>query len=800
MDDHTLELLEWPAIQGMLAEEAESPLGVELAGALRPLASLEEAQRLQDEIGEFRALLTREGGLPFRRLADIRDALHRARPEGAVLSPRDLLDIAAVLEAAEAIRIGIGRARDHCPKLHARAARLDGHPALVAEVRAALDETGEVTDAASRELASVRRRLRDLRDLIDARLRSLLADPSLQPHIAEPIITLRNDRYVIPVRANSPAALRGVVQDRSASGVTVFVEPQPIVELNNHLRLLQRAEEEEIRKVLAALTARLRPHLETVRETLHAAAELEVRCAAARLADRLDGAALSLKHGGSLALLEARHPLLLRQATAGRGEAPVPIDFRIGGDFDALVITGPNTGGKTVALKTAGLLSVMALAGLHVPASPDSEVPFFANVLADIGDEQGIEQSLSTFSSHVGQIRRIVGAAGPATLVLLDELGAGTDPVEGACLGIAILEALLDRGALVVATSHLDAIKAYAYSHPRIENGCVEFDLDTLKPLYRLSIGLFGRSHALEIASRIGLPSSVIERARLLLGAEDDRLRVLLERLEREERRVAEERAVLSREMARATRARSEAEAQRDAALAEALDVAQEARQQAQAILSEARAEVDRLLREFRSAVSKEQAAHAARARLAELERKAQHTVADRSSASNAQAVADGGSIGPGQRVRIRGLEHRGTVIGEPTAAGLVEIQLPLGKVRLPVGAVIPEERAAQNREAGPVRVERAPGTTPLELNLIGCDAEEAARRLDRYVGDAFLAGLPSVRVVHGKGAGVLRRTVARVLQGHPLVVTFRTADYREGGIGATVVELHPRDGVAGGP
>ncbi|MGH7428411.1 MAG: endonuclease MutS2, partial [Candidatus Methylomirabilaceae bacterium] len=454
MDDHSLKLLEWPAIREMVAAEAGSPIGIELARSLSVRPTLDEARQVRDEIGEFRALLAQDSPPPFARLADIRDAIGRSRPEGSLLPAIDLVAIGDSLEAAAAIRRVIGDVKARCPGLHAIASRLDGQPELVAAIRAAIEETGAVKDAASRELADLRRRLRDLRDRIQGRLQSFLTDPRLQPLIAEAIVTIRNDRYVIPVKSSARGGLKGVVQDRSASGVTVFVEPQEVVELNNQLRLLQRDEEEEVRKVLARLTAALRPTTDAILETMQVAAELDLRCAAARLANRLLCAPPSLREAGALTLVRARHPLLAAQS--GRPGAPevVPIDLRVGGDFDALLITGPNTGGKTVALKTAGLLSLMGCAGLHLPASGDSEVPFFSGVMADIGDEQGIEQSLSTFSSHVGKIRQILEAAGPGSLVLLDELGAGTDPVEGACLGIAILDDLLERGGLVIATSH----------------------------------------------------------------------------------------------------------------------------------------------------------------------------------------------------------------------------------------------------------------------------------------------------------------------------------------------------------
>jgi DNA mismatch repair protein MutS2 len=799
MDNHSLELLEWPAIQEMLAAEAVSVVGGELARGARPLRTLGEARRVQEEIGEFRLLLSSGTVLPFDRLFDIRESIRLARPEGAVLPAIDLLRIAVSLEAAEAIRLVLGRSRGQCPTLHVFASQLDGRPDVVAEIRAAVEETGEIKDTASRELARLRRQLQEVRSAIYSRLQSLLTDPTLQPFIAESIVTLRNDRYVIPVRPNYRTALKGVVQDRSASGVTVFLEPQEVVELNNQGRLLQRSEEEEVRRVLARLTAVLRPSADSVLRTIMLAGELELRYAAARLAVKFECAPPSLKESGPLILLKARHPLLLKLASTAEGPAVTPIDVRVGGDFDALVVTGPNTGGKTVALKTAGVLSLMALAGLHLPASPNSEVPFLSGVMADIGDEQSIEQSLSTFSSHIGQICRILERARRGTLVLLDELGAGTDPDEGACLGIAVLEALLERGALLIATSHLDAIKAYAHSHPRIENGCVEFDLDTLRPLYRLCIGPSGRSHALAIASRIGLPAQVIQRAKTLLGEGGDPLRLLVDRLEEQQRRLAEERAAVARELDEAKQATAEAEKERAAARADAVERRREARRDIDQAILETRSEIDRLLRELRSTEPRGQAARRAREQLAEVERQAEAALADAGDSSGVAHSFHPEQIRRGQRVRIKGLGQPGIVSGEPTSRGMVEVQLALGKVRVPAEDVVLEGGADRQETIGSVQVSRATEETPAELNLIGCDSSEAARRLDQYLGDAFLTGLPSVRVIHGKGGGVLKRIVSELLQSHPLVASFRLGDYREGGVGVTVVELHSHTASLGG-
>lgn len=799
IDQHTLDVLEWPAIQTRLAARTGSPLGRELAQTLRPLPTLEEAENVRNEVAEFRVLLSRESALPFDQLWDIRESVRRSRPEGAVLAAIDLVRIATSLEASTTIRHTIARSRALCPQLDAIASQLDDHADLVEAIHAAIDAAGEVKDTASRKLRQLRLRLHEIRNLIYARLQSLLTTPTLQPYIAESLVTLRNDRYVIPVKPNYRTAFKGVVQDRSVSGVTVFLEPQEVVDLNNHLRLLQRSEAEEIRRVLAALTASLRSQADTVLLTMRLTADLDVRCAGARLADTLGCAPVALKPTGPLRLRGARHPLLLEQIDATGVHHPIPIDLRLGDGFDALLITGPNTGGKTVALKTAGLLSLMAQAGLHLPASADSEVPFFSGVLADIGDEQSIEQSLSTFSSHIGQIRRVLDAAQPGTLVLLDELGAGTDPVEGACLGIAILEALLERGALVVATTHLDAIKAYAYSHPRIENGCVEFDLDTLRPLYKLLIGLSGRSHGLAIAARVGLPAGVIRQAERLLGEGRDPLRLLLDRLEGEQQRLTLEREALTRQAAETARAHGEAEAQRDAARSRAEHLYHLACQQTESAVADARAEIDRLLREFRSAQLRGRSVQQVRRQLGALERETKVRLSDAVGAEPVLRSVDAATVRDGQQVAIKGLGQHGVVVGTPSPAGIVEIRLPLGKVRVPLEAIVACGGADQGETSRPIRLARATDDVKGELNLIGCDAAEAARRVDQYVGDAFIVGLPTVRIIHGKGSGVLRKTVTELLAGHPLVERFRVADYREGGIGVTIVELYPHGVPMGG-
>ncbi|MBI3002294.1 MAG: endonuclease MutS2 [candidate division NC10 bacterium] len=640
-----------------------------------------------------------------------------------------------------------------------------------------------MADAASAELARLRKQVAAQREAILGALRALLQGAAAHGAVAEQFVTLRNDRYVIPVTREGRARIRGIVQDQSASGQTLFLEPEGVVEQNNRLRLLRQAEEREVRRVLTRLTGLVGTLADAIEETMQALAALDLLVARARLADRWQAARPALVADGRLLLRRARHPLLLEQA-GGSDAAVVPIDLEVGGRFRILVITGPNTGGKTVALKTAGLLVLMALAGLHIPASADSAIPVFDAVLADIGDEQSIAQSLSTFSSHIGQIGRILRQATPRSLVLLDELGAGTDPAEGAALGVALLEALLAQGAAAVATTHLEAVKAHAARTAGMENASVEFDLESLRPLYRLTLGVPGRSFALEIASRLGMPETILTRARELLGPAALDAQDLLADLaaDRDAAEAARRQAEGMLAEAAETRERYQtlwSDLQREAAA-----LRRKARADAEAAVAAVRREAERLVERLRTAGADREAVKAFHRDLAEVGRGATEGIAPVPEASPVP------SLRPGQAVDLPGYRQRGTVLEEVAADGTVAIQLPVGKVRVPAAQVrlVAPEAAAAAAPTVPAVEE-----LPLELNLLGARVEEALSRAEQYLDDAFLAGAPRVRIVHGKGTGALRRAIADLLRAHPLVERFALADVTEGGSGVTVVELHRR-------
>jgi len=788
MDAHSLRVLEYPELLDLLAAEASSVLGRQRSAALVPSPDVHLVSRRLAETREWRDLL-RQGPVPaLERAADIRGSLGRAAVAGTRLPPQELIAVANTLEAAHQLRRHLHGAPLPLPELRRIAAGLMPPLDLLGEIRRCIGPDGAVADAATPVLLRLRAEIRHSREAARESLQAMLRSPQLQPILAEPVLTLRNDRYVIPVTPAYRAVLQGIVQDQSASGQTLFLEPLSVVELNNAIRRLEREAEAEVDRILGALTASVRAAGETIASTVEALADLDLILAKARLADRWRCGEPRIVMEGALRLLQVRHPLLLAaRGTQGEGEV-VPIDVTVGPEASVLVITGPNTGGKTVTLKTVGLAVLMTQAGLHIPASPDSQVPIYEAVYADIGDEQSIAQNLSTFSAHVSRLRTILSQAGSKSLVLLDEVGAGTDPGEGSALGNAVLEALAGRGCHVLATTHLDAIKAFAAQDPRMVNAAVEFDLDRLQPLYKLHIGLPGRSFAIDIACRLGIPPTIIQRSRELLGDSGAEVAALLNRLHAQEQRRIADVAEAAREREAAATARQEAER-----LAACL------RDQVGAIRLQAKRLVAGIAGEARR---RAEAAVAGLARGGSI-REAREALRELSPLAEAHlAELPGGDLGPdsqaplssverGQRVFVRHLGQTGTVLSR-VGQGLVEVQLPVGKTRVPLSALSPAAPGVSSRapEGGVTWTAGAGDQLGPEINVIGCTVEEATARVQRYLEDAALGGLDRVRIIHGKGTGRLRRGLSEFLRTHPLVAGFHLASFEEGGAGATIVDL----------
>ena len=799
MDAHSLRVLEFSEVRDCLAAEASSVLGRQRAAALHPSSDPDLVGRRLAETRECRDLLG-QGPVPtLEQVADIREPLQRASIPGVRLSPQELLAVADTVEAALQVRRHLRRVPLHLPELTRLVARLTAPAEVATEIRRCITSDGGMADDASPVLLRLRGEARRTRETVREALQELLLSPPLQPVLAEPIITLRNDRYVIPLTPGYRAHLQGIVQDQSASGQTLFVEPLSVVELNNAIRRLEREAEAEMDRLLGELTTMIRAAGDAIGSTVEALADLDLILAKARLAERWHGAEPRILREGGLRLLGVRHPLLLEQRRMQGGEqrerAVVPIDVMVGPEAWVLVITGPNTGGKTVALKTVGLAVLMTQAGLFIPASADSEMPIYDSVYADIGDQQSIAQDLSTFSAHVSRLRTVLLRANKQSLVLLDEIGAGTDPGEGSALGNAVLEALADRQSHVLATTHLDAVKAFVAQDPRMVNAAVEFDLDSLRPLYTLTIGLPGRSFAIDIACRLGFPSAIIQRSRELLGDSGAEVTALLSRLQSQEQRREADAAEAARERGAAAASRQTA-AELASELREQLsavqgrakrlvdDIAAEARRRAEAVV----AELSRggSIREARQGIR--QVVQEAEARLAELPE------ADVGPASDVAPSA----VTPGQRVFVRHLGQTGTVVSGATAQGVVEVQLRLGKTRVPLDVLAPVPATTPSEPPVSIGVTWKAGagdSLEAEINVIGCTVEEATGRVQRYLEDAVLGGLTHVRIIHGKGTGRLRRGIAEFLKTHPLVTGFHLASFEEGGAGATVVDLGTREG-----
>ena len=794
MNPRALRVLGFPAVLERLGALCVSPIGREQVLALEPSPWLDEAERRQRLTTEARGLADAAGGLPVRGIRDVRPPVHRASI-GGVLAAAELLEIRDTLAVGRALKgFLIAHAAD-APGLADQAEWITVFADLEGEIGAAVAEDGSITDRASPQLAQIRRERRAAEARLREHLDQVLRTPALQRMLRDPLVMIRGDRFVVPVRSEFRDQFPGVLHDQSASGVTVFMEPLAIVPFGNRLRELAAAEEVEIARILAALSRAVGGAAGPVGETLRALGGLDLTAASAELSRRMDAAPPRLNGAGHVDLRAARHPLL-----AG---SVVPIDVRLGRDFHTLVITGPNTGGKTVTLRTLGLLTLMAQAGLHVPAAPESEVAVFAGVFADIGDEQSIEQNLSTFSSHLTAIVEILHAldalppeAG-AALVLLDEVGAGTDPVEGTALARALIETLHARGACTAVTTHYGELKALAFTHAGIENASVEFDEDTLRPTYRLLIGTPGRSNALAIASRLGLDPAVAARARGYLAQEQQDLSRVIQRVEDERAALAAERDAAARERADLVRQRAAIDEERRRAADERRRAAARTRDELDALLRAGRRDLEALTEALRTERSPEAAARL-RAHLRALGRAADAYAAE---AAPATAGAPAGSVRPGDRVLVASLGRPGVVQAEVDARGEVEVQVGTMKVRVPLDDLRRDDGAAGGDTAGAGA--RADGgdaadaafaaAVPASIHLRGMTVDDAILALDKYLDEAAFANLPFVTVIHGKGTGTLRRALHEFLRHHPHVVSFRLGGEGEGGSGATIVRLGDR-------
>ncbi len=782
MDPKDLRTLELPLVLDRLAQLTDFSASRELALDLSPTTYLDIARQRQAETAEARQLLVGDGKLSIGGARDIRPKVEAAA-RGAVLEPQDLLDISSTLVSARTLARRLNKETETYPVLSAIASDLSDGKALIDSISQTVDDRGLVRDSASKKLSSIRRNLRSSRERVAKKLESMVANPKVASMLQEPIITQREGRSVLPLKAEFKGKMEAVVHDQSTSGATLFVEPLPVVDLNNQVRELELDERAEVHRILKELSASIGSQSDEIVVSVQALARLDLAFAKARYAEEIDATEPTINghnHRGSRLKFEAaRHPLL-------DPETVVAIDLVLESEVQALVITGPNTGGKTVTLKTAGLLVAMAQCGMHVPAAIGAEFSMFEGIYADIGDEQSLEQSLSTFSSHVSNIIRILGLANGTSLVLLDELGAGTDPGEGAALALALLAEFVEREAVTLVATHFPELKLYAHQQPGVRNASVEFDLESLRPTYKLSIGLPGRSNALAIAERLGLNLSIVSRARERISLEEQQEDSLLEEIRLQRDQAEEARAAADQASAEAGALRDELRARLEGIEQERLAILETARQEALSQTEELSREVDRLRLKLAAAGAQLEEINQVSQELETVEATIEPVVMEPE--ESAEELED---LKVGDYVHLRTIDMDGVVTA--LQGRRAEVQVGRLKVQARLSDLGPPTELPAREQAAEIpssRIRVRSETPPMELYVRGQTVDEALEALERRLDAAYLAGLPSLRVVHGKGSGILRKAIREELGRSPYVSSYRTGEPAEGGDGVTIVVL----------
>jgi DNA mismatch repair protein MutS2 len=794
MNEKTLETLEYYKTIARLAEYADFSASADLARRLRPTSDLEGAQGRQTATREARHILSLDADVSFHNARDIRPQIGRARRD-AVLEPADFLAIKNTLIVSRAIRRILDNMAEETPLLSSFAGGLPVGLGLVDLITKTISDRGDVLDSASEKLADIRQEMKITYERMMSRMQRYISDPSTMKMLQEPIITQRNGRNVLPLRAEFKGRIKAVIHDQSSSGATLFIEPLAVVEWNNRYRELELDERDEVRRILAEMSQVVAEHADVLEAMVRLMAELDLAFMCARYAQDMDAAEPQLVSfrqqegihpGSTIRLFKARHPLLDPAKV-------VPIDVELDQETYALIITGPNTGGKTVTLKTIGLLCLMAQSGMQIPAQSGSTLCVFEDIFADIGDEQSIEQSLSTFSGHVTNIVSILKEADLHSLVLLDELGAGTDPQEGSALARAVMTHLLARGITSMIATHYPELKAYAHTTPGVSNASVEFNLKTLRPTYHLTIGLPGRSNALAIAERLGMPEPIIEAARSEIDPTDLRAEDLLDEIHRQRdlaREAREEAEVAQREV----------ESLRDE-LAERLNqiederfaLMEETRQKAECYLEELREEMEDLRQQLARARQPLEVVDEVEEAVEALEEEVSEPVVREEPKKPFRKPK--GPMQLGEKVYLRSLGQDGVV----TAMGEDEIEVQVGRLRIRArhADVVRKgqgesqtEEAEDTKKSGKITLPSTPASPGVELDIRGQRVDEGLEALDRYLERAYLAGLPFVRIIHGKGTGILRQSVRQALGCNPHVKNFESGGRTEGGEGVTVAHL----------
>ena len=784
MTERTLRVLEFTKIREQLASMALTPMGAQLCRDLIPSANPAEIEEWQQETEEAQVILTYLGGNPLIAFEDITSHLILA-DKGATLSPKPLLQIADCLRAARAARSSLVTDRDNTPLIIRQASGITVLPQLEREITDAIISEEEIADGASAELANIRRHIRIANDKVREKLNGMLHSAAFAKYLQDPIITVRSDRYVLPVKQEYRSSVPGLVHDQSSSGATIFVEPMAVVEINNEIKQWVAKEKQEIERILMALSAAVAPYAKVMQDNIHILSRLDFIFAKGTLAREMRASAPKLNRRGFVKIIRGRHPLIDPQKV-------VPMNLWMGEEFTSLVVTGPNTGGKTVTLKTVGLFALMAQAGLHLPADLGTELAIFHQVHADIGDEQSIEQSLSTFSSHMTNIVGIVRSVTPDDLVLFDELGAGTDPTEGAALAQSILSHLLKIKVRTMATTHYSELKAFALTTKGVENASVEFDVETLRPTYRLSIGVPGKSNAFEISRKLGLPEDLIGDAKELLSHDTIRFEDVIANAEYH-RQVAEKERKLTEEAHQETvRLRDEAEKLRREMEEKRETTMRKAKDDAKRVLENARRESETIMSELKRL--KKEGAATPEHQVQQLRKRMQDGIESLSeglSTPSFRVTEPPRDLRVGDEVEIVHLNTKGVVLNKPDDKGEVQIQAGIMKLKAHLSQLrLIKEPPKKQAVRVSTKTSAAIRSVPMELDIRGKATDEALPEVDQYLDEAVLASLGEVSIIHGKGTGVLRANIQQHLRHHPHVKSFRLGVFGEGESGVTVVTL----------
>mgnify|MGYP003260663888 FL=1 len=793
MNPKALKTLEYNKIIDKLTEFAGSALAKEMCRNLQPSTDLYEIQALQKETSDALSRIYQKGAVSFRGVRDIRGSIKRLEI-GAIIGINELLSICSLLEVCSKVKAYSRNDRDPDfeDSLEAMFQALQPLTPVSSEIRRCIASEEELNDDASPALFKIRRSMRQINDKVHAQLQTMV-NGSARTYLQDAVVTMRNGRYCIPVKAEHRGQIPGMIHDQSSTGSTLFVEPMAVIKLNNDLRELELKEEKEIEMILATLSARCGEETEALRDDLDLLTKLDFIFARAQLSRSMNGTQPDFNEEGRILIKKGRHPLLDKKKV-------VPIDIQLGKDFELLIITGPNTGGKTVSLKTVGLFTLMGQAGLHIPAFDHSEISVFYEVFADIGDEQSIEQSLSTFSAHMTNTVSILKEADDRSLVLFDELGAGTDPTEGAALAIAILSNLHRRGSRVMATTHYSELKVFALSTPGVENGCCEFDVETLRPTYRLLIGVPGKSNAFAISQKLGLSQDIIEEAKTHLTKQDEDFEDLLADLEQKRVTIEQERDQINSYKEEIRELKQRLESKQEKLDLSCDKILREANEQARNILQEAKDYADTTIRNFQ----KYGKAAGVSAKDMEKERgklrEKMSTVDKKLSAKNAapkkshkQLTAKDLHIG--DSIKVLSLNLKGTVSTLPDAKGNLFVQMGILRSQVNIrdlekldDTVITGGNFSKTG-SGKIKMSKS-ASVSTEINLLGKTVDEAIMELDKYLDDAYIAHLPSVRIVHGKGTGALRKGVHNYLRRQKHVKSYRLGEFGEGDAGVTIVEF----------